>query len=260
MQAHKDTIAIIGGTGMNSLPPEYVVEPLEVSTEHGVAHLWRAQSADLGFYFLSRHGVHHSVPPHRVNYQANIAAIRSLGIRRVLATNAVGSLRNDLLPRTLVLLSDFLDMTRGRVRSFWDDSRENMGVVHTSFSEPYCPGLRSALAAAAESEGVAVQMAATYVCVEGPRFESPAEVRYFRQIGGDVVGMTGLPEATMAREAGLCYAALGLVTNLAAGLSDEEPAHAEVQKIVEQCAPAIRAILLKVIAGAAQIPPCRCSS
>jgi Purine nucleoside phosphorylase len=179
-----------------------------------------------------------------------------LGADRVLATNAVGSLRLDLEPGALIAFDDFIDFTHGRGVSFWKNHPESpLGVTHTDFSEPYCPLLRDVLMETAANLNLPLLPRATYVCANGPRFESPAEIRMFAQWGGDVVGMTGLPEAVFAREAGLCYAAVGIVTNFAAGLTPEPVDHAEVVARMGLQVEQVRALLLE---AALRLPDARC--
>jgi 5'-methylthioadenosine phosphorylase len=234
-------IAIIGGTGLETLPAEYATERSVVETRFGNAAIIRARAGDSEFLFLSRHGDTHGIPPHRINYRANIAALVDLGVQKVLATNAVGSLRLDVPPGSYVLLDDFVDFTRARPLSFLEGDE---GVVHTDFSEPYCPALRHTLREAAIEQGIELLPRGTYLCAEGPRFESPAEIRMFQQWGADVVGMTGLPEAIFAREAGLCYAAVAIVTNFGAGLTQELVEHEEVVARMATQVDEVRALLL----------------
>lgn len=252
-------IAIVGGTGLEQLPDEFSVEPLTIETRFGVATAAVARSEDQEFVFLSRHGAAHGIPPHRVNYRANIAALVELGVTRVLATNAVGSLRLSLVPGALILLSDFIDFTRGRGASYWDDAVNSpAAVVHTDFSEPYCPEMRGAVLRAATKLGADLTPRGVYLCAEGPRYESPAEIKMFAQWGADVVGMTGLPEAVFAREAGLCYAAIAIVTNYAAGITKQPIAHGDVTKKMAETITLVRSLLLT----AAQFVPagrhCHC--
>jgi len=254
------SIGIIGGTGLERLPPEYSAEPLRVETRFGAAAAVRAKRGAEEFLFLSRHGETHGIPPHRVNYRANIAALAELGVTCVFATNAVGSLRLDLPPGSFLLLSDFIDFTRARPFSYWDDHPDApASVVHTDFSRPYCPELRAAVMEAAEAGGIPLVTQGVYLCAEGPRFESPAEVRLFAQWGADVVGMTGLPEAVFAREAGLCYAAVALVANYAAGLTPEPVAHEAVEAEVRANANTIRGLLLEAARRVPQERRCRCA-
>jgi 5'-methylthioadenosine phosphorylase len=238
--------AIIGGTGLEQLGPEFITSALIVDTLFGPVPVTTAKHGEQNLVFLSRHGVDHSIAPHQIDYQANIAALTELGVTHVFATNAVGSLRTDLPPGSLVLLDDFIDFTHHRKSSYWDGHPHSPGsVVHTDFSIPYCPSLRASVLTAASDLGVEVLDGGTYVCAEGPRFESPAEVRLFAQWGGDVVGMTGLPEAIYAREAGLCYAALAIVTNLGAGLSNKAVNHEEVVQQMAGSISTVQQLLLR---------------
>ena len=237
-------IALIGGTGFEALPPEIFAEQMDIETRFGAARILSVSNnyvEPYKLYFLSRHGAAHGLAPHQINYRANIAALVELGVSYVYATNAVGSLRRDLLPGSLVLFSDFLDFTRARPLSYF---AEGEAWHHTDFSAPYSPRLRNALMQAAETLNVEVVPQGTYLCCDGPRFESPAEVRLFGQWGADVVGMTGLPEAIFARETGLEYAGLGIVTNLGAGLKDGAVAHEEHVDIMREWIAPVRELLL----------------
>src|SRR5258708_2507532 len=242
---------------MNRLPREFEITDLEIDTPFGVVPLYRAAFGDLAFVFLSRHGLLHGIAPHQVNYRANIAALSQLGINRIVATNAVGSLSVDLPPGTLALLDDFIDFTRNRPATFRETDQANGSyVTHTDFSEPYCPELRQALISAAGELDVPIVPNCTYLCAEGPRFESPAEIRMFAMLGGDVVGMTGLPEAVFAREAGICYSGLAIVTNYGAGLTNEAVDHG---KVVERMGNSIETGRSLIMKAALLIPEqCKC--
>ncbi len=236
-------IAIVGGTGFEALPPEIFAEPLDIQTDHGTARVLSVSdnyTEPYKLYFLSRHGSDHSVAPHQINYRANTLALKELGVRYVFATNAVGSLREDLPAGTFVVLDDFIDFTKQRALTVFGDKEWG----HTDFSTPYCPALRRFLLESSGKFDVTVRDGGTYVCCEGPRFESPAEVRLFRQWGGDVVGMTGLPEAIFARESGLEYAAIAIVTNLGAGLSSSPVNHSDVVLQMAAALPLLRDICL----------------
>ena len=232
--------AIIGGTGVDSLPPEWGTESLTIETSHGSADVVIARKEDEELIFLIRHGKEHKIPPHMINYRANTMALLQLGVTDVLATNAVGSLRADLPPGSLILLSDFIDYTRTRQRSFFTDDI----VRHTDMSEPYSEKLGAALLKSASELNIHLYGGGVYICVEGPRYESPAEVRLFAGWGADVVGMTGLPEASMAREAGLRYAGVAIVTNLACGLTDKTLNHGDVTREMKKCMGTVVSLLL----------------
>ncbi len=203
-------IGIIGGTGFYQLTG---TAPRRIETEYGSATVYEGGWSGQRVVFLPRHGAGHTSLPHQVNYRANIAALSQLGIRRILAASAVGSLHSDWHVGDLALCDQIIDMTRGREHSF--------GKFHVDFTEPYCPDLRATLLAVAREQGAHLHERATYVCTEGPRYESAAEVRLFASWGGDLVGMTNMPEAALAREAGICYSTLAVVTNVGAGLLPE---------------------------------------
>jgi 5'-methylthioadenosine phosphorylase len=239
--------AVIGGTGFTQLPPEIFAETVTVETPFGEVSLLSLSDNYLEpyrLYFLPRHGAGHTLAPHQINYRANIAALVQLGIKGVFATNAVGSLRHDLAPGSLVLMSDFLDFTRGRPLTYF---APNEPWRHTDFSQPYSPRLREILLHTAQATHTPLLPECVYLCTDGPRFETPAEVRLFAQFGADVVGMTGLPEAIFAKEAGLEYAALGIVTNLAAGLKEGAVTHKEHQDIMQEKIDLVRELLLHTV-------------
>ena len=236
-------IAIIGGTGFGAALVAGTPETVE--TPYGAASLTRA---DLGegreLLFLARHGVGHRLPPHRINHKANIAALRGLGAEAVFATAAAGSLRPKIAPGDLVVLDDFLDLTKGEVTTFFGEPGD---VRHTDFVHPYDPALRAALLVAVQADlAPHIHPRGTYLCVSGPRYETPAEVRLFASWGADVVGMTGTPEAILCREAGLPYAGVALATNYGTGLLTDTPlSHTEVEAQMASRRDALAAWLLR---------------
>jgi 5'-methylthioadenosine phosphorylase len=239
-------IAIIGGTGFG----EALVAgaPETIGTEYGEAQVTRGtlDTAEGGreLIFLARHGPGHRLPPHRINHRANIAALRNLGVQAVFATAAVGSLRVEIAPGDFVLLDDFLDLTKGETTTFFDAPGN---VRHTDFVQAFDAELRAVLLREAALESQAhLHPTGTYLCVSGPRYETPAEVRLFAQWGADVVGMTVAPEAILCREASLPYAAVALATNYGSGLLDAVPlAHSEVESRMADARPALAAWLLR---------------
>jgi 5'-methylthioadenosine phosphorylase len=244
-------IAIIGGTGFEELPPEIFAEPVEVSTRYGTGKVFSVSNnytEPNKLYFLSRHGAHHHLAPHQIDYRANNALLLALGVDKVLATNAVGSLRLVLPPRSLVLLDDFIDLTRHRGVTYFGDDE---AWYHTEFSTPYSAHLRDSLQAAATELNIPLITRGTYLCCDGPRFETPAEIRLFASWGADVVGMTGIPEAVYAREVGIDYAAVAVVTNYGAGLTPEPVDHDLVKAVMAEKLPVVRELLFKAsgIAG-----------
>ncbi|MDF3981490.1 S-methyl-5'-thioinosine phosphorylase [Luteibacter sp. PPL201] len=214
-------LAIIGGSGL------YAFDGLEDIERHTVDTPFGPASGDVvtGRFkgrrvaFLARHGESHTVPPHRVNYRANLWALHALGARRVLAVNAVGGIRDDMGPRVLVVPDQIIDYTHGRYTSFNDvDGAE---VRHIDFSEPYTDSLRQRVLAAARAEGLAIVDGGVHGVTQGPRLETRAEIARMKRDGCDLVGMTGMPEAALARELDLEFACLALVANFAAGAGDD---------------------------------------
>ena len=248
--------AIIGGTGVYD--PELLEQPRaqSVETPYGTVEAFVGGHAGVEVAFLPRHGRGHSLPPHRIPYRANLWALRALGVRACLATAACGSLRADLAPGGLALCDQFLDFTRSRASTFFDG--QDGQVHHADMTDPYCPRLRAALAVEARGLGIGLVEQATYVCTEGPRFETPAEIRAYARLGGDLVGMTGVPEVVLAREAGLCYASVAVVTNFAAGLAGRPLTHAEVVEAMGQATAGVRRLLLATVAAGAAGPCDRC--
>jgi len=244
---------VIGGTGFYTLAEGS--EEVEIETAYGPVKVNRAKIGGHDVAFIARHGAGHAVPPHRVNYRANIMALKAAGVGDILASASVGTMSDTMPPGSLVMITQFLDFTKSRAGTFFDgDSGE---VVHTDMTDPYCPHLRQELAQAAAALGEQVVSRGTYVCVEGPRFETPAEIEMFRRMGGDLVGMTNVPEVVLAREAGICYAAVAAVTNWAAGIAPEPLKHQEVSGFMEGQTPRLRALFAHVIANHRETE-CRC--
>lgn len=244
------TVGVIGGTGMEALLDGGDAEM--VATPYGTVGVIVGRVGDQPAAFLARHGAHHALLPHEVDYRANLWALRSLGVTRVLSTVAVGSLRADLRPGDLALLSDFLDLTHTRPSSFRGAPQLPAAVefYHVDMQPPYCPHLRARLRQASDVQGSAGLPDAVYACVEGPRYETPAEIGMLARLGADVVGMTGIPEAVLAREIGLCYGSIAVITNAAAGLGDEPLLHEDV----ERRGAAARGQVSKLLAAAAGQP------
>jgi 5'-methylthioadenosine phosphorylase/5'-methylthioinosine phosphorylase len=177
--------------------------------------------------FLPRHGPQHRIPPHRINYRANIAALKACGAERVLGLAAVGGIGPDCGPRSLVIPDQLIDYTCDRHQTFFDGGGE--AVAHIDFTNPYCESLRADLLLAGERLGVALIAGGTYGVTQGPRLETAAEVRRLERDGCHIVGMTGMPEAALAREAGLCYACCAFVVNWAAGKTEGEIRMSEIE-------------------------------
>ncbi|MCI4325964.1 MAG: S-methyl-5'-thioadenosine phosphorylase [Thermoplasmata archaeon] len=210
MTGTRRIVGIIGGTGVDGIFDEGTRTSHRVSTPWGApsAPVERGRVGELDVLFLARHGVGHTIPPHRVNYRANIDALKSLGADSIVTVSSVGSLKADLPPGTFVVPDQFVDFTKSRPTTFFDGGR----VYHVSLADPFCPELSARAIAAGAAAGHAFASRKTYVCVEGPRFSTRAESNYLRGFA-DVIGMTLVPEVTLARERGLCYACLAMVTD-----------------------------------------------
>lgn len=238
-------IAIIGGTGVYDPRILTNIGEQSVDTPFGSVKLTTGEYADQKVAFLPRHGSKHSIPPHLINYRANIWALKAIGVRNIIATTAVGSLNPAMKPGDFVAIDQFIDFTKGRVASFYEGGER--GVVHVDVSDPYCPNLRQALVAAAAATTIPLHDGGVYVCTEGPRFETPAEIRMFAKWGGDLVGMTNVPEVVLAREAEICYATVSMVTNFAAGISSQPLTHGEVLDTMRANSANIRRLMMKAI-------------
>jgi 5'-methylthioadenosine phosphorylase len=207
----KPTIGIIGGSGLYSMPG------FEAQEEHLVESPWGAPSdlyivgrlAGKEVAFLARHGRGHRISPSELNFRANIWGMKKLGVERILSLSAVGSLKEEHKPLDFVLPDQFVDRTRGRVSTFFGDGL----VAHISFAHPVCPQLSEVTQAAAAQTGVPTKRGGTYLCMEGPAFSTLAESNLYRSWGMDVIGMTNLPEAKLAREAEICYVTIAMVTD-----------------------------------------------
>lgn len=213
-------LAVIGGTGLYRLAALSGVQAVEGDTPYGAPSgpVRVGELAGRRVAFLARHGEGHSLPPHRVNYRANLWRLNDLGARRVLAVNTVGGITDGYGPQVLGLPDQLIDYTWGRTSSFWDG--EGSEVLHVDFGDPYTPSLRAEVLAAAKKAGVALVDGGCYGATQGPRLETRAEIARMRRDGCDLVGMTGMPEAGLARELGLDYACLAIVANWAAGCGD----------------------------------------
>jgi 5'-methylthioadenosine phosphorylase len=245
---------VIGGSGLYAL--------LDGATEHIVDTPYGAPSdpvtvAQVGgraVAFLPRHGRDHRYPPHLIPYRANLWALRSLGVRQILAPCAVGGLRPELGPGTFVVPDQLIDRTSGRVQTYYD-----RGAVHVSFADPYCPVGRAALLTTAARRGIVAEDGGTMVVVEGPRFSTRAESRWFSAIGGAIVNMTGHPEAVLARELALCYTPLALVTDLDAGVEGgSSVTQEEVFRVFGENTARLRDLLLDAIAALPADRDCPC--
>ena len=210
--------AILGGTGVYSIEGISTVDE-NVETEYGLVTVKKGTGKWKDLYFISRHGLDHTIPPHKINYRANIRALTLLGIERVFAIYAVGSITDIVPPGRFGLVTQFIDVTQGRINTFYEGGKS--GLKHTPMDEPYCADLRLKILTAAKKRGFPLADSGTYVCTNGPRFETPAEIKMYKMFGADYVGMTGATETALAREAGIHLAAVSYSINWAAGIKDD---------------------------------------
>lgn len=215
--------AIIGGTGVGSRLIALGGKPIHIPTPVGTIRGRHLKHEGLDLLLLSRHSAGHKVPPHRVNYVGMATALQQLQVPYCLASAAVGSLRREWGPGTFIACSDFFDLTYRNTTMFEET------VIHTDFTNPFSPAVRSAFVESGSSIGKTVETEGIYLCGNGPRYETPEEIKLYASIKADVVGMTAASEAIVMREAGVQYGCLAVVTNLAAGISENELSHQEVE-------------------------------
>ena len=249
-------IGVIGGSGFYAFLDH--AEEVVVETPYGAPSdpLVLGEVGGRRVAFVPRHGRDHRFPPHRIPYRANLWALRSVGVRQVLAPCAVGSLRPELEPGSLVLCDQLVDRTSGRAQTFHDT-----GAAHVSFAEPYCPDGRRVALEHAQRGAWAVTDGGTMVVVEGPRFSTRAESQWFAAQGWSVVNMTGHPEAVLARELALCYTPLALVTDLDAGVEGGTPVtQEEVFRVFGESTARLRDLLFEVVAALPAERRCACAT
>ena len=240
-------VGIVGGTGLTTL------SGLKINDEKVVETPWGKPSAPLVFgtlngqevVFLARHGHPHSIPPHQVNYRANMWALQHVGVNTIIGVNAVGGIHQDMVPAHIVIPDQLIDYTWGRAHTFFEEGTE--GVTHIDFTFPYTEAVRNALIQAAEGLGVAHSGAGVYGATQGPRLETAAEVRRLERDGCDIVGMTGMPEAALAAELNMSYGCLGLVVNWAAGKSAHIITMEEIEAAIDQGMAGVKAVLERAV-------------
>lgn len=229
-----NNLAIIGGTGLTRLPEFEIRDRQAFTTPYGTpsAELTFGSLFGRDLIFLARHGDRHTLPPHRINYRANLWALQQAGATAIVAVAAVGGIRFDLGPGKLAVPHQIIDYTYGRAHTFFDEDLEH--VTHVDFTHPYDPVLRERLLAAGQQAGLRVVDGGVYGCTQGPRLETPAEITRMERDGCDLVGMTGMPEAALARELAIDYACCAVVANWAAGKTDREITMAEIEATLSQ--------------------------
>lgn len=240
-------IAIIGGTGLTALDTLKITRRETLSTPYGEpsSPVLHGELGGRAVAFLARHGPHHTLPPHKINYRANLWALHRIGVQWVIAVAAVGGIRNDMTPGVLAFPDQLVDYTWGRGCTFFED---NLGqVTHIDFTDPYCGELRERLIHAARALHLDARESCTYAAAQGPRLETAAEIRRMERDGCDIVGMTGMPEAALARELGLRYAACAVVANRAAGKVPGVITMVEIERNLVEGMDKVKSLLIQAI-------------
>ncbi len=246
---------IIGGSGLYALEGMEILDELEIETPHGPpsAPLTLARIGEREAVFLPRHGKGHRIPPHRINYRANIYALKLAGCTRVVSVSAVGSLREEIRPGDFVLVDQFVDRTNGRDATFFDGP----AVAHVSMADPVCAALRGQLLEACRDCGIRTHDGGSYLVMQGPQFSTRAESALYRAWGMDVIGMTNLPEAKLAREAEMCYATVAMCTDYDCWHeSEDDVSVSSVIEVMQRNVAHARRMLERFLAA----PPAPCGS
>lgn len=249
------TTGFITGTGFYRLPSIRDMEKRQVETPFGDMDVEIGILADQEVAFIPRHGSDHSIAPADINYRANLYAMHDLGVERILATSVSGSLVRSWKPGTLVLIDQFLNFTSGRDDSFYPLDGK---LAHIDVTNPYCSTLHCHLQNEALELGLDLQRGGTYACFDGPRFETRAEIEMVRRLGGDLVGHTNYPECVLARELAMCYATVGVVSNLAAGVKDDEVTATEVTENMAGWSKQISALFEEIVLRLDEHYDCSC--
>jgi 5'-methylthioadenosine phosphorylase len=257
-QAGRPMLGIIGGSGLYDIDGMAQMRETMVRTPFGRPSdaIITGTVGGVPVAFLSRHGRGHRVNPTAINYRANLYALKSLGVQRVISVSAVGSMKEAIKPGDVLLPDQFIDMTKRRASTFFDEGI----VAHVAFAEPICRSLSDSLGRAAQTVGATLHRGGTYICIEGPQFSTRAESLLYRTWGVDVIGMTNMPEAKLAREAELCYATLALVTDYDCWHEAEECVTVEaILEILHRNVTLAKQLLRKVIPDLGGPSPCGCN-
>lgn len=243
-------IGIIGGTGTKSLLETYsIISKKKINTKYGTApeiSILDIENKEVAY--IPRHSEGHSVPPHKINYRANIEALKDIGVTQVYATNSVGSLDTNIEPGSILIPDNFIDFTQNRVSTFFDEE-----VVHIDCTDPYCETLRNNLIKSNDVHPYGI-----YIATEGPRFETGAEIQFYKLIGGKVVGMTGVPEVVLAKEKQMCYSSICTVTNYAASISPTKLTITEVVDAMHDCQEKLIQLITRTVKNTEGNYDCEC--
>jgi 5'-methylthioadenosine phosphorylase len=250
-------IGIIVGSGFGEIEGTMEKRSEKISTPYGdpsdAYRIYEISGVEAAF--LARHGSLHHIPPHKINYRANLWGFRELGAKRILSVSAAGGISTGVIPGDIVVPDQVIDMTSCRTSTFF----EGADAVHIDFTSPYCKDLRELLLRAGKRSSIELKDGATYICVNGPRLETRAEIRFFASIGADIVGMTAMPEASLARELELCFGLISVVTNYAAGISGKPLTVTEVIEVMKRSKGSIWRILERLLQMLPAHRDCECS-
>lgn len=240
-------LAIIGGSGLTELDGLKIIEQQNLTTPYGdpSASFITGHLADQQVIFLARHGTPHAIAPHMINYRANLWGLKHLGVDKVIAVAAVGGITENMPPRRIVIPDQIIDYSYGRKHTFFEDDLEH--VTHIDFTHPYSEGLRLDLINAAANSGIKITKEGVYGCTQGPRLETPAEINRMQRDGCDLVGMTGMPEAALARELEIDYACCAVVANWAAGKSEGEITIEEIMQHLDAGMADVKKLIIKYL-------------
>lgn len=247
--------AIIGGTGVYDVGEDSYSKIVETKYGNVEVDVVKIQGEEI--VFLARHGKGHSNPPHLINYRANMKALEQLGVKHIYATAAVGSCNEAYAPGDVVVINDFLDFTKVRPITFYEGGED--GVKHTDMSDPYCKNLRKKFDDVAGEMGIDIKGNAVYICTEGPRFETATEIKMYKKLGGDVVGMTNVPEVVLAKELGMCYSTVGIITNWCTGMVNGEITLHDIQGALVKNKEMVTKAFIKIFKENLNQEKCMCS-
>ncbi|MCI0469828.1 MAG: S-methyl-5'-thioadenosine phosphorylase [Nitrospirae bacterium] len=254
-------IGIIAGSGLYQIEGLRITETAALSTPYGQPSsayrlgTIKSEKGETRLAFLARHGDSHAIPPHQINYRANIWGFKHLGAERIISIGAVGAISKDIAPGAIVILDQLIDMTSGtEIQTYYDKDK----VVHIDLTNPYCPEMRDSLIKASEKTKIPARTTGTYILVSGPRLETAAEIRFFSMIGGDVVGMTIMPEAVLARELEICISAIAVASNYAAGISQAKLTMTEVVQTMKDASESVKTLIAEAVSNLPSNRSCPC--
>ncbi len=251
-------IGIFGGSGFYSFLDNVKEVPVETPYGDPSAPVAIGEVDGIDVAFLPRHGLQHQYPPHMINYRANVWALKELGVERIIGPCAAGSLRKEVEPGHFVVSDQLVDRTTGRKDTFYDGPQ----TTHISFADPYCPELRQLAIETGENEGITIHPSGTVVTIQGPRFSTRAESKWFQDLGWEVINMTQYPEAYLARELEMCYANIALITDYDVGVAGETEAvsHEAVLKVFNENNDKLRGLLFGLVARIPEQRTCPCAT